>query len=259
MELAPKGTGKSYLYENISPRVRVAGGNVTPAKLFVDNAKGTPGYLSRYKVVVLDEVQTLKFTAPEEIIANLKMFLANAQIQRGTTPVGSDCGFVMLANIALDEQQRPIHELLVRDLPPFMQETAFLDRLCGLLPGWRIRKLTGECFASGWGLKADFFGDTLLMLREDGELESEADSRLRFSPHSYGRNEKGIRANMNALFKLLFPHGEASDDEFYRCCLAPAIRLRQGIWDQLYFMDAENHKYARDLRETVIWDTPATG
>ncbi len=258
MELAPKGTGKSYLYENISPRVRLIGGNVTPAKLFVDNSKGTPGYLSRYKVVVLDEVQTLKFTAPEEIIANLKMFLANAQIQRGTTPMGSDCGLVMLANIALDDQQQPVHELLVRDLPLFMQETAFLDRLCGLLPGWRIRKLTGECFASGWGLKADFFGETLLLLRDNGELESQAMHRLRFSDRSYGRNEKGIRANTSALFKLLFPHGEATDDEFYRYCLAPAVRLRQGIWDQLYMMDAENHKYARDLRETVLWDSPTT-
>ena len=39
MELAPKGTGKSYIFENISPQVRlVSGGNVSPAVLFVNNA-----------------------------------------------------------------------------------------------------------------------------------------------------------------------------------------------------------------------------
>lgn len=251
LELAPKGTGKSYIYENISPRVRLTGGNVTPAKLFVDNAKGTPGYLSRYKVVVLDEVQTLKFSAPEEIIANLKMYLANGQIQRGTVSVGSDCGFVMLANITLDDQQRPMRDLVVEELPAFMQETAFLDRLSGLLPGWKIPKLTNDCFAVGLGLKSDFFGDTLLALRDDAGLDALCANRITFAGKTYGRNLNAIRAVSIGLFKLLFPHGEASDEDFYLYCLRPAIALRQGIWDQLYRLDNENQQYERDLRRTV--------
>ena len=94
VELAPKGTGKSYIYENISPNVRlVSGGNVSPAVLFVNNQSGQWGLLARFSVVVLDEVQTLKFEKPEEIIGGLKGYLANGRITRGGLhEAASDCG-----------------------------------------------------------------------------------------------------------------------------------------------------------------------
>ncbi|MEN6291705.1 MAG: BREX system Lon protease-like protein BrxL, partial [Methanobacterium sp.] len=100
IELAPKGTGKSYFFENISSRVRlVSGGNISPAVLFVNNASGQWGLLARYKVVVLDEVQTLKFEKPEEIVGGLKGFLANSRLTRGGLHESStDCGLVLLAN-----------------------------------------------------------------------------------------------------------------------------------------------------------------
>lgn len=123
IELAPKGTGKSYIYENINPQVRLmSGGNVSPAILFVNNATGQWGLLARYKVVVLDEVQTLKFEKPQEIIGGLKGFLANGRLTRGGLhETASDCGLVLLANILLDSQQRPIATLLVKELPDFLQ------------------------------------------------------------------------------------------------------------------------------------------
>ena len=117
MELAPKGTGKSYIYENISPHVRlISGGNVSPAVLFVNNATGQSGLLARFSVVVLDKVQTLKFERPEEIVGGLKGYLANGRLTRGGLhEIASDCGLVMLANISLDEQQRPIADPYVRE------------------------------------------------------------------------------------------------------------------------------------------------
>ena len=135
--LAPKGTGKSYVLENLSPKVRlISGGNVSPAVLFVNNSTGQWGLLARFAVVVLDEVQTLKFERPKEIIGGLKGYLANGRIARaGLHRTSSDCGLVLLANIGLDSQQRPTADLLVNELPSFMQESAFLDRLKGILPG----------------------------------------------------------------------------------------------------------------------------
>ena len=134
MELAPKGTGKSYIYENVSPQVRlVSGGNVSPAVLFVNNASGQWGLLARYAVVVLDEIQTLKFEKPEEIVGGLKGYLANGRLTRGGMhETASDCSLVMLANIMLDSQQQPLIEPLVKELPGFLQETAFLDRIRAL-------------------------------------------------------------------------------------------------------------------------------
>jgi ATP-dependent Lon protease len=254
MELAPKGTGKSYLYENINPRVRlVSGGNVSPAVLFVNNATGQWGLLARFAVVVLDEVQTLKFLQPEEVIGGLKGFLANGVLSRGGLyQTASDCSFVMLANIGLDEQQKPIQDLLVNELPDFLRETAFLDRLKGIIPGWQTQKLNANSFAESVGLKADFFGDALLALRDDLSADQYAASRIHFEgDRPYKRNQDAVRSIASGMMKLLFPDGQSTDAEFTRYCLRPALQLRQLVWDQLYSLDAEYRQYERLIRCTL--------
>lgn len=255
MELAPKGTGKSYVYENISSRVRlISGGNISPAVLFVNNMTGQWGLLARYSVVVLDEVQTLRFEKPEEIIGGLKGYLANGKLTRGGLhETASDCGLVMLANISLDSQQRPIVDPLVRELPEFLQETAFLDRIWALIPGWKIRKLSSECFATGVGLKSDFFGDALIALRNDLEHDQHAARRIRLRGNKvYKRNEDAIRSIASGLMKILFPHGEVSDVEFERYCVRPAKTLRQYIWSQLQTLDAEYRQYGSEIDYEIL-------
>ncbi|NPV84915.1 MAG: BREX system Lon protease-like protein BrxL [Anaerolineae bacterium] len=255
LELAPKGTGKSYFYENINPRVRlISGGNVSPAVLFVNNASGYWGLLARFSVVVLDEVQTLKFERPQEIIGGLKGFLANGRLTRGGLyETSSDCSLVMLANILLDNEQQPIISPLVKELPEFMQETAFLDRLRGILPGWKIRKLSGDSFAQGVGLKSDFFGDALLALREDLTADQYVAHRIQLQGKKlYKRNEDAVRMIASGLMKLQFPHGELSDDEFERYCIRPAIQLRQLVWEQLYTLDAEYRQYDEEITYKII-------
>jgi ATP-dependent Lon protease len=250
IELAPKGTGKSYLYENISPKVRlVSGGNVTPAVLFVNNATGQWGLLARFAVVVLDEVQTLKFSYPEEIIGGLKGYLANGRLSRGGLhETSSDCSLVLLANIILNERQVPIRDILIEELPEFLQETAFLDRMRGIIPGWQVPKLGSGAFANGVGLKADFFGDVLLSLRNDLTADQYAAHRIRLiSERPYKRSQDAIQAIASGMMKILFPHGKVSDSDFYRYCLTPAIQLRQIVWDQLYMLDAEYRQYERHL------------
>ncbi|MCC6188627.1 MAG: BREX system Lon protease-like protein BrxL [Anaerolineales bacterium] len=255
MELAPKGTGKSYIYENVSPRVRlISGGTVSPAVLFVNNMSGQWGLLARYSVVVLDEVQTLKFDRPEEIVGGLKGFLANGRLTRGGLhETASDCSLVLLANIALDANQQPLSEPLVRELPAFLRETAFLDRLRGLIPGWEIRKLSGECFARGAGLKADFFGDALVALRNDLVHDQRAARRIELKGEKvYKRNEDAVRSIASGLLKILFPHGQVTDLEFEHYCVRPAQRLRQWIWDQLQMLDAEYRQYESDIRYEIL-------
>jgi ATP-dependent Lon protease len=257
IELAPKGTGKSYIFENINTRVRViSGGNVSPAVLFVNNASGQWGLLARYAVVVLDEVQTLKFEKPEEIIGGLKGFLANGHLTRGGLhETASDCGLVMLANITLDSQQNPIVEPLVKELPQFLQETAFLDRIRALIPGWRIRKLSSECFASGVGLKSDFFGDALLAMRHDLENDQRCARRISLRGKKvYKRNEDAVRSIASGLAKVLFPHGELSDLEFDLYCVRPAKMLRQYIWEQMQFLDGEYRQYESEIEYEIIPD-----
>jgi ATP-dependent Lon protease len=255
MELAPKGTGKSYIYENINPRVRlVSGGNVSPAVLFVNNQNGQWGLLARYGVVVLDEVQTLKFEKPQEIVGGLKGFLANGRLTRGGLyEAASDCSLVLLANILLDNQQRPVMDLLVQELPPFLQETAFLDRIRGIIPGWEIQKLSGNSFAKGTGLKSDFFGDALMALRNELKFDQYAARRIELlGSRVYKRNEDAVRSIASGLMKILFPHGEVSDAEFEHYCIRPAQKLRQLIWNQLQSLDGEYRQYETDIRYRLI-------
>ena len=259
MELAPKGTGKSYMYENISPKVRlVSGGNVSPAVLFVNNASGQWGLLARFAVVVLDEVQTLRFEKPDEIVGGLKGYLANGQITRGGLyESASDCGLVLLANIKLDEQQRPMREILVEELPEFLQETAFLDRIKGLIPGWKLPKLSGDLLISAYsnnavGLKSDFFGDVLLSLRDTFDTDAfVAEHVVLTGERAYRRNEDAVRSIASGLLKIQFPDGNVSPDVFRETCLEPAIELRQGIWQQLYKLDGEYRQYERHIQSKL--------
>ncbi|MCE5327916.1 MAG: BREX system Lon protease-like protein BrxL [Planctomycetaceae bacterium] len=250
VELAPKGTGKSYVFENVSPKVRlISGGNVSPAVLFVNNSTGQWGLLARFAVVVLDEVQTLKFDKPEEIIGGLKGYLANGKITRaGLHETSSNCGLVLLANITLDSEQRPAVDPIVKELPTFMQETAFLDRLRGMIPGWRLPKLSTQSFAKGVGLKSDFFGDVLVAMRDDLATDQYCARRIRLGGDKpYRRNEEAIVSAASGLMKILFPDMTVSDQQFWQNCVKPAIQLRQLIWNQLYQLDAEYRQYESSL------------
>jgi ATP-dependent Lon protease len=257
MELAPKGTGKSYIFENISPQVRlVSGGNVSPAVLFVNNASGQWGLLARYAVVVLDEIQTLKFEKPEEIIGGLKGFLANGRLTRGGMhETASDCSLVMLANIMLDSNQQPLVDPLVKELPEFMRETAFLDRIKAFIPGWKIRKLSGECFARSNGLKSDFFGDALVALRNDLEHDQRCARRIQLKgDKKTKRNEDAVQSIASGLMKIMFPHGQITDMQFEHYCVRPAQRLRQLIWEQLQSLDAEYRQGESILQYEILPD-----
>jgi ATP-dependent Lon protease len=213
--------------------------------MFVNNATERWGILARYAVVVLDEVQTLRFDKPAEIVGGLKGFLANGRLSRGGLhETSSDCSFVMLANITLDEHQQPVKQPLVEELPEFLRETAFLDRIRGLLPGWQLRKLTADCFATTLGLKADFFGDALLALRNALEIDEYCHRRVRVrGSKRYQRNEEAVRSLASGLMKIQFPHGEVTPEEFRQHCVEPAAHLRQQVWEQIYLLDAEYRQY----------------
>ncbi len=240
MELAPKGTGKSFIYENISPRVYLTSGNISPAVLFFNNATEYPGLLARNDTIVIDEVQRIRLENPGEIISNLKIYLANGHIRRGgKADIASDCGLVMLANIGLTENQQPSSDLIVGDLPKFVHETAFLDRFRGIIPGWLIPKFTQNSKAIGLGLKADFFSDTLTSMRHDVSYDEWVRSRIRFPEKLSIRDEDAIVSLASGLLKILYPHLDISNEAFDNYCLQPAVQLRQIVRNQLWQLDDE--------------------
>ena len=250
IELAPKGTGKSFFFENISSKVTlISGGKVTPAQLFINGRTKEVGLLGRHEVVVLDEVQSLTFDNPEEVIGPLKNYLASGRYNRsGFADISSNCGLVMLANIELDEQLEPRNEdNLIANLPKFFAETALLDRLSGIVPGWKIPKFQREMVASQVGLKMDFFGEVLLSLRQDNRFMFYVDQHTKFAKNVTIRDQNAILKSASGFLKILYPHLELTLMDYERDCLEPACKLRQAIRNSLYYLDDEFRQFGREI------------
>ncbi len=242
MELAPKGTGKSFFYENVSSKVTlVGGGKITPAQLFINGKTKEVGLLARNDVVVLDEVQSLTFDNPDEIVGTLKTYLASNRYNRsGYADITSDCSLVMLANIELDFNLRPRNEdFLIKDLPDFLHETAFLDRFAGIIPGWEIPKFESDMKAHQVGLKTDFFSEVLLSLRRDAGCLAYAKEHTKFINDPTIRDEHAILQSAAGFLKILYPHLELTLEDYRRDCLQPAVQLRQAVRNSLYYLDEE--------------------
>jgi ATP-dependent Lon protease len=250
MELAPKGTGKSFVFENISSKIAlISGGKVTPAQLFINGRTKELGLLSRHDVVVLDETQSLTFDNPDEVIGPLKNYLASGRYNRsGFADVASDCSLIMLANIELNEQLQPRNEdNLIANLPKFLAETAFLDRFTGIIPGWRIPKFQREMAASQVGLKLDFFGEALLSLRGDNGFGSYVQRHTKFDKNATVRDQNAILKSASGFLKILYPHLTLTLMDYQRDCLEPARKLRQSIRNSLYHLDDEFRELGREI------------
>jgi len=250
IELAPKGTGKSFVYENINNKVSViSGGKVTPAQLFINGKNKEVGLLGRYDVVVLDEIQSLTFDNSDEIIGPLKTYLANGRYNRsGFADIATDCSLALLGNIEIDEYQRPKNQYnLMTNLPKFFSETAFLDRFVGILPGWEIPKFQRDMIANQIGLKMDFFGEALLSLRKDGSFYQYAQEHTQFDRNTTIRDQQAILKTASGFLKVLYPHLELTLQDYQRDCLEPAKELRQQIRNILYNIDDEFKQYEKEI------------
>lgn len=239
IELSPKGTGKSWIYINLSRYIRmVSGGKVTPAVLFYNNSTNVPGLLVRNDVVVLDECQSISFENPGEVIGILKGFLEAGYFTRGKQKVSSEASMVMLANIPMESSGRPRSENLFENLPGFLRETAFIDRIHGVHPGWELPKFNSNMISRSVGFKADFFAEVLHMLRDRAGYLEYIKNNCSVDSDSI-RDKIAIWRLAAGLLKLLFPDLKVIKEELYEFCLKPALNLRQRIRNQLSLLDPE--------------------
>ncbi len=242
IELAPKGTGKSYLYSQISKYGwLISGGNVSRARLFYDAAKRQPGLITRHDYVALDEIQTITFPDEEEIRGALKGYLESGEFRVGDYRGIGSAGFVLLGNIP----QRLMNEEknMFQELPRIFHESALLDRFHGFLRGWDIPRLKENLKAQGWGLNAEYFSEILHELRKDIRYRALVDDWLEVPKGADTRDTEAVKRLATGFLKLLFPHailpGEVQPSEFDRYCFQPALRMRQIIRRQLHLLDSE--------------------
>lgn len=246
IELAPKGTGKSYLYSNISKYGWLnSGGVMTRAKMFYDMNRKEEGLVSSYDYIALDEISTIKFPDANEMQGALKGYLESGSYTVGNKSGKGDAGVVLLGNIPHERMSAEVN--MFETLPPIFKESALIDRFHGFLEGWRIPRMSESMKVRGWGLNTEYFAEIMRVLRSD-IAPSDIVTKLLIVPEkSDTRDVTAVRRLCTAYVKLLFPHWKTVDDvdkeQFAKYCLSPAIHMRSIIKKQLCIIDKEYLKY----------------
>lgn len=242
-ELAPKGTGKSFVFDNISRYAAVIpGGKLSAPALFFNSNTKQIGLIPRYDVVVVDEIQKIHTDASGEAMAALKMYLESGRYRRATGDMGtSESGFVMLGNIKLGINRLPLYESdgIFKELPTALQESAFIDRIHGLIEGWFMPRVSRNTPSRTLGFKGDFFSEVLHELRVDLRYADYVSQSLDLPQCDDMRDTKAISRLAEGYLKLLFPDLKLTDEDFIAFCVNPAVRMRQQIRDELSKMDQE--------------------
>lgn len=216
VELGPRGTGKSHLFQQISPYAHlISGGKATVAKMFVNNATGQRGLVCQYDVICFDEVSGISFDQKDGVNI-MKGYMASGQFSRGKDQIRADGGIVMVGNLDVDVEQQQRVSHLLSPLPPEMRnDTAFMDRLHAYAPGWDFPKLNAsEHFTDHFGLVSDFLSECWSRLRKESRV-GVLQGRVHFGGALSGRDIEAVNKTVSGLAKLLFPDAsmEVSDDD----------------------------------------------
>ncbi|MBR4838436.1 MAG: BREX system Lon protease-like protein BrxL [Bacteroidales bacterium] len=244
IELAPKGTGKSYVYGNLSKYGwLVSGGKVTRAKLFYDKQKQQNGIIKNHDFTVFDEIQTIVFQEPSEIQAALKSYLESGKTTIDNNEFSSECGLMLMGNIPLNENKRPLSNFYFNSLPVNFRESALLDRFHCFIEGWHLPRINKSMIFKGWTINVEYFSEILHSMRTQNQYAQLFDKLVVFEKDADMRDFNAVKRIATAYMKLLFPHWTKVEDvnlqEFDDYCLQPAIRRRGIIKEQCHNIDAE--------------------
>lgn len=234
VELGPRGTGKSFVYREVSPyAILVSGGDVTVPSLFVSysGGRGRIGLVGLWDVVAFDEIAGLTRLATPQAVNLLKDFMESGSFSRGREEITANAALVFLGNINIDVEVALRTSHLFTPFPPEMQDLAFLDRFHAYLPGWEFPKMSSSLLTDHFGLVVDYLAELLRELRRLSFADL-IDRHFELGQALNKRDEKAVRKTVSGLVKLLHPDGECSPEELeeYLCF---AIELRRRVKEQL--------------------------
>lgn len=244
IELAPKGTGKSYVFGNLSKYGwLVSGGKVSRAKLFFDKQKQQNGIFKNHDFTAFDEIQTIVFQEPSEIQAALKSYLESGKTTIDNNEFSSECGLILMGNIPLNEYRRPLSNKYFDSLPDNFRESALLDRFHCFIEGWHLPRINKSMIFKGWTINVEYFSEILHSLRTQNQYSLLFDELVTFEPNADMRDFNAVKRISTAYMKLLFPHWTQLEDvniiDFDNYCLQPSIRRRGIIKEQCHNIDPE--------------------
>lgn len=233
VELGPRGTGKSHLFQQVSPYAHlISGGKATIAKMFVNNATGQRGLVCQYDVVCFDEVSGISFDTKEGINI-MKGYMESGEFSRGKESIRADGSLVFVGNFDVDveHQQRVGH--LFGPLPQEMRDdTAWMDRIHGYLPGWDVPKMHKELTTDHFGLVSDFFSECLSRLRFQSRV-SAMHNRVHLGGALSGRDTNAVNKTVSGLLKLMYPDADMPvSDEDLEWATRLALEVRRRVKEQ---------------------------
>lgn len=240
MEFGPRATGKTYTYRNSSYYTRIiAGGSISPATLFYNLRTGQPGELAVRDAVIFDEVSKVRFQNPDEMMGKLKDFMDSGHYERGTKKGVSTASLVFMGNVDVQKSGNaytPIAEDFTYVIPSEMRDSAFLDRIHGIIPGWELPKITQSKYhlSKGLGIASDYFAEVLHEMGRTG-TSAMAEKQLSLSEDCTIRDEKAVKRVSSALIKLFFPNNELDKEDFVKV-ISYAVETRQRIRDWLHIL-----------------------
>lgn len=236
IELGPKGTGKSHVFSELSPHgILISGGEVSKAKLFVNNSNGEIGLVGYWDVVALDEFAGKTKRTDTGLVDIMKNYMANKSFSRGTHVMQAEASIVMVGNTDHTVPHMLKHTDLFDALPKDYYDTAFLDRVHAYLPGWETKKLRNEMFSSDFGFIVDYLAEILKVLRKEDHTKS-YQQHFDLSTTITTRDKTSIEKTFSGLVKIIYPHGEYTREEAKEL-LDFAIESRKRVKDQLRKMD----------------------
>lgn len=233
VELGLRGTGKSHLFQQVSPYAHlVSGGKATIANMFVNNRTGRRGLVAQYDVICFDEVSGVSFETKEGVNI-LKGYMESGEFSRGKESIRAEGGVVMVGNFDVDVADELRRGHLFGPMPKEMRDdTAFHDRIHAYVPGWDIPKLDPSFFTTHFGFVSDFLAECWSQLRRASRLEV-VQGRLEWGNELSGRDRRAADNTVNGLLKLLWPDPEMDvPDEALAWSAELALEMRRRVKEQ---------------------------
>jgi len=212
IELGPKGTGKSHIFSEFSPHgILISGGDVTKAKLFVNNNTGDIGLVGYWDVVGFDEFAGKNKRTQRDLVDIMKNYMANRSFSRGRDTMTAEASLAFIGNTDRSVPYMLKHSDLFEPLPDGYYDPAFIDRLHFYLPGWEIDKLRSEMFTDGYGFIVDYLAEGLHTLRKE-DYSLKAQEHFELDSSLTKRDQDGTYKTLSGLLKILYPGGDCPHD-----------------------------------------------
>jgi len=233
VELGPRGTGKSHLFQQISPYAHlISGGKATVAKMFVNNSTGQRGLVCQYDVVCFDEITGISFDQKDGINI-MKGYMESGEFSRGKESIRADGSIVLVGNFEVDVKHQQSISHLFGPLPPEIRnDTAFMDRIHAYLPGWDVPKINKNLLTNHFGLVSDFLSECWSQLRNQSRVH-DLQNRVFYGGALSGRDTNAVNKTVSGLLKLLYPSLDAEiPDKDIEWAVQIAMDARRRVKEQ---------------------------